>query len=142
MGRVISLLKLEEYGVFLFSGYLFTLLPYPWWLFPLLLLTPDLSMFGYAFGRAVGAITYNLVHHRLVALALFVLGSLVDDPVVSLAGVILLAHGSLDRALGFGLKHRDAFSHTHLGWIGRGKRGLEKSSVEGETTSATRKPAI
>jgi hypothetical protein len=111
---VTTLLRLEEFGVFLFSIYLFTLLPYRWWLFPLLLLTPDLSMFGYAFGPAIGAITYNLVHHRLVALALIVLGTLLHGPVVALAGVILLAHASIDRALGFGLKHQDAFSHTHL----------------------------
>ena len=35
-----------------------------------------------------------------------------------LAGVILMAHASFDRTLGHGLRYRDAFSHTHMGWIG------------------------
>lgn len=135
-----ALLRLEEFGVFLFSIYLFTQLPFPWWLFPLLLFAPDVSMFGYAFGPAVGAGTYNLVHHRLVALALFVLGILSHIPVVSLVGVILLAHASLDRALGYGLKHQDAFSHTHLGWIGKGRRKFEQPAVDGHSGSETRKP--
>ncbi|MFL0711613.1 MAG: DUF4260 family protein [Microcella pacifica] len=28
-------------------------------------------------------------------------------------------HVAVDRALGYGLKRPDAFTHTHLGWIGR-----------------------
>ena len=34
-------------------------------------------------------------------------------------GSIWLAHIGMDRALGYGLKLEDAFTHTHLGWIGR-----------------------
>lgn len=34
-------------------------------------------------------------------------------------GVILLGHSSLDRVLGYGLKHSDSFQNTHLGVIGR-----------------------
>jgi hypothetical protein len=35
-------------------------------------------------------------------------------PVVQLAGLIMIAHISMDRALGFGLKYPDDFGHTHL----------------------------
>lgn len=40
-------------------------------------------------------------------------------PLLQLAGVILLGHSSLDRVLGYGLKHADSFQNTHLGVIGR-----------------------
>lgn len=114
-----TLLRLEELGVFLFSIYLFSTLSYPWWVFPLLFLTPDLSMLGYAAGPRVGAFTYNLVHHKAVSLGLFVLGVWLSVPLISLIGVILLGHSSLDRVLGYGLKHSDSFKHTHLEMIGR-----------------------
>jgi len=112
------LLKLEELGIFLFAVYLFSVLSVDWWLFPLLLLTPDLSMVGYLAGPSVGAFTYNFIHHRVVALGLYSAGMLLQLPSLSVVGVILLAHASLDRVLGYGLKYRDAFAHTHLGTIG------------------------
>lgn len=112
------LLRLEELGVFLFSIYLFSTLPYPWWFFPALFFAPDLAMLGYALGPGAGARIYNVVHHRALALALFVVGVGMDVPWLSLAGAILLGHSSLDRVLGYGLKYADAFAHTHLGWIG------------------------
>ena len=33
-----------------------------WWLFGLLILAPDLSMFGYLAGPRVGAIAYSAIH--------------------------------------------------------------------------------
>jgi hypothetical protein len=112
-------LRLEELAGFLFSIYLFSLLSFPWWVYILLLLTPDLSMLGYAAGPRVGAFTYNLIHHKAVSLGLIVLGGLLSIPSISLAGTVLLGHLSLDRVVGYGLKHSDSFNHTHLGAIGR-----------------------
>ena len=112
-------LRLEEAGFFLFSIYLFTLLDVPWWLFPLLLFTPDVSMLGYLAGPRLGAAVYNLVHHRALALGCYVLGAALALPALALAGIILFSHSSLDRVLGYGLKHADSFNHTHLGRIGR-----------------------
>ena len=114
-----KLIKLEELGVFLFSIYLFSLLSYPWWFYPLFFFAPDLSMIGYIAGPRLGAITYNLIHHRAIALGLFVAGAFLHIPVLSFIGVILLGHSSLDRVLGYGLKYDDSFDHTHLGEIGR-----------------------
>ena len=116
------LLRLEELALFLFAGYLFSTLEYPWWLFAALLLAPDLAMAGSAFGSAAGALAYNVVHHRALALGLYAAGALAATPWISLIGVVLLAHPSLDRALGYGLKPSDWFAHTHLGWIGRAAR--------------------
>jgi hypothetical protein len=114
-----TLIRLEEFGQFLFSIYLFSLLPYPWWFYPLFFFAPDLSMLGYLISPRFGAVTYNLIHHKAIALGLFVVGALSHIPVISLMGVIFLGHTSLDRVLGYGLKHSDSFNNTHLGIIGR-----------------------
>ena len=114
-----TLVRLEELALFLFCLYLFWLLPFPWWYFPVLLFVPDLSMLGYLAGPMLGAVVYNFVHHRGLALAYYVAGALLAIPVLSLAGVIILAHSSLDRAMGYGLKLPESFNSTHLGRIGR-----------------------
>lgn len=111
--------RLEELGLFLFSIYLFVQLPFPWWYLPLLLFVPDLSMLGYLAGPRIGALIYNLVHHRALALLYYVLGMVLGSPELALAGIVLSAHSSLDRVLGYGLKLADGFSSTHLGKIGR-----------------------
>jgi hypothetical protein len=119
-----TIVRLEEFGIFLFAIYLFSTLAYPWWLFPLLLFVPDLSMVGYLKDTKVGAMVYNFFHFRGLALLLFVLGSFISLPLLSLIGVILFAHSSLDRVFGYGMKYGDSFENTHLGKIGR------KSSAE------------
>ena len=112
-------LKLEELAMFGLSIFLFTQLDFAWWWFPLLLFAPDLSMVGYLHSPQTGALIYNLVHHKAVGVALYVLGALLARPGVMLAGVILFGHSSMDRVLGYGLKYPDSFQHTHLGWIGK-----------------------
>lgn len=119
-----TVLRLEQVGFFLFSIYLFTQLDFAWWWFPLLLLTPDLSMLGYLAGPAVGAWTYNFVHHKGVALGVYLLGVWLAAPVLMLAGVILFGHSSMDRIFGYGLKYPDSFQHTHLGMLGGGQAKL------------------
>jgi hypothetical protein len=114
-----TILRLEELGLFLFAVYLFTLLPFPWWYFPLLLFVPDIGMTGYLAGPHAGAVVYNVIHHRALALLCYVAGAVWALPVLSLVGVIVFAHSSLDRVLGYGLKFPDQFAHTHLGQIGR-----------------------
>jgi hypothetical protein len=116
-----NILKLEEAGLLLLSILLFSQLDFAWWVYPILFLTPDLGMIGYAFGPRVGAATYNTTHHKGLAVVLYAAGLYLAVPVLALAGVIMLGHSSGDRVLGYGLKYPDAFQHTHLGWIGRRK---------------------
>ncbi len=111
-------LKLEELLLAVLAFYLFLPLGYAWWWFLVFFLTPDLSMVGYLLGPKVGAWSYNLVHHKGVAVAVFILGALLSMPEVQAAGLILLGHSSLDRVFGYGLKYPDSFHHTHLGRIG------------------------
>lgn len=107
-------LKFEEVSLFLFSIYLFSLLDFNWWFFPLFLLLPDLGMIGYLVNNRIGAIIYNAVHHKALALTVFVIGGIIGLQWLQLIGVILLAHSSLDRVFDYGLKYTDDFKHTHL----------------------------
>jgi hypothetical protein len=97
------LIKLEELAQFLFSIYLFSLLPYAWWVFPLFIFAPDVSLIGLLAGKRVGAITYNLIHHKAVALTAYMLGNLLGIPLLSLVGVLLFGHSSFDRMAGLQL---------------------------------------
>lgn len=114
-------IKLEELGMFLFSIFIFSLLPYEWWWFPLLILLPDISMIGYLVNNKVGAILYNIFHHKAVALAVLVAGYYLEEAAIILAGTILFGHSSMDRLFGYGLKTFQGFKYTHLGLIGGNK---------------------
>ena len=54
-----NLIAMEEVGIFLLSIYLFMELHYTWWIFPALLLVPDISMIGYFWNNRIGAMLYN-----------------------------------------------------------------------------------
>jgi len=111
-------LKLEELAQFVFGIYLFSNLDFEWWWFLVLILLPDMSMIGYALGNKIGAYSYNLFHHKAVAISVYLLGIYLDNSMVELAGVILFAHSAMDRMLGYGLKYTTSFTDTHLGKIG------------------------
>ena len=119
--RMENLIKLEELGLFILTIYLFIQLEYPWWLYPLLLFIPDISILGYMGSETSGAYIYNFLHHRGIAVILYIAGTLISQPVMALIGLILFAHSSLDRIFGYGLKHTAGFKHTHLGRIGKKK---------------------
>lgn len=114
-----TLIKLEEAALFALGIFLFSLLDYAWWLFPALLLAPDLSMIGYAFGNKTGAWIYNAAHHRGLAIVVYLLGVYIENNALLLIGTILLAHSSMDRMFGYGLKFEKGFKFTHLGEIGK-----------------------
>jgi len=114
-----NLLRLEGFALFVLSIFLFSHLPYPWWVYPLLFFVPDVSMIGYARNPRVGAVIYDVVHHYAVSIGLVLLGFFLGIPSMQLIGVILFGHSSLDRALGYGLKYEDSFQNTHMGRIGK-----------------------
>lgn len=114
-----TLLKLEELGQFLLSILLFNTLDYAWWVFPSLILLPDLSMIGYLANPKVGAWLYNLFHHKLFAVVVLAIGFFLPNPTVMLAGIILFGHSAMDRIFSYGLKYNDDFKNTHLGRIGK-----------------------
>jgi Domain of unknown function (DUF4260) len=117
-----NLIKLEEAALFALGLYGFSLLPYAWWWFAVLILAPDLSMLGYLAGNKAGAWAYNLFHHRAVAVAVYALGIYLNQPHLQLAGVMLFAHSAMDRFFGYGLKYEKGFAFTHLGEMGKAKQ--------------------
>ncbi len=113
--------------MFLLGIFAFSLLNFEWWWFPALLLTPDVGMIGYLFGNKTGAISYNLFHHKAVAVLVFSAGFYFTSEVLQLAGIILFAHSAFDRILGYGLKYEKGFKFTHLGEIGGNGKHLKTS---------------
>ncbi len=116
-----TLIKVEEAAQFALSIFLFTQLPFAWWVYPALLLVPDVSMIGYAFNNKAGAFMYNLFHHKALAIMIGVIGFYLGTDFILLAGIILFGHSSMDRMFGYGLKFNTGFGDTHLGEIGKGK---------------------
>ena len=110
-------LKIEELAQFILGIFLFSQLNFAWWWFAALLLTPDIGMIGYLINTKIGAFTYNFFHHKAVVSVLLILGVLLTNNYFLLAGLLLLAHSSFDRILGYGLKYSDSFKHTNVGYI-------------------------
>ncbi len=75
----------------------------------------DVSMIGYALNEKVGAFTYNLVHNSVVPTILLIVGIFSSSITVQVWAYAWLFHVGIDRALGYGLKHKTSFKHTHLG---------------------------
>lgn len=114
-----TILKIEEIAQFGLGIFLFSQLSFAWWVFPALLLLPDIGMLGYLINVKVGAICYNMFHHKGIALIFFLLGVLFLGENFTLIGIILFSHSALDRIFGYGLKYGDSFNHTHLGTLGK-----------------------
>lgn len=114
-----TVIKLEETALFILGIYLFSLLNFEWWWFLALILAPDLSMIGYAFGNKVGAFLYNIFHHKGIAILLYILGCYFKNEILQLIGIILFSHSAMDRIFGYGLKYEKGFKYTHLGEIGK-----------------------
>lgn len=114
-----KILKAEEWAQFAAAWWVAVYLGYSHWIFLAFLFTPDISMLGYLFNTRAGAFLYNFFHHKALAVIVTVSGLWLQNSDLQFVGIILFAHSSLDRALGYGLKYADDFQHTHLGWIGK-----------------------
>ena len=129
-----TLLKLEELAQFLLCLVLLLLKGVAWWWYLLLLVGPDIGMLGYLIGPRTGALTYNLLHHKGLALLVLLLAFVVEvgnmltnvNTVWLPIGLVLYGHASMDRVFGYGMKFGDNFHHTHLGWIGKLKNKEQK----------------
>jgi hypothetical protein len=115
--------RILRFEALLFLAALFVLyfrLHANWIVFLVLLLAPDIAMLGYLRDTRVGAWSYNAFHTYVGPLLTAALSFSIHW-LLPIA-VIWAAHIAMDRSLGYGLKHEDAFAHTHLGMIGRDNR--------------------
>lgn len=108
-------LRIEALAFFIFIIWIASEYSLNGWFFALFFLTPDLSMIPYVFNPEIGALSYNIFHSYYTGIAIFLFGELFfESKFVIFVGLLLLAHSTLDRAIGFGLKYSDRFKHTHL----------------------------
>lgn len=114
-----NIIRLEETAMLCLSIYLLSELHVEWWWYLILVFGPDIGMVGYAGGNKTGAITYNLFHHKGIAIAIFIAGCLMPNQLMQIIGIILFGHSSMDRIIGYGLKTDEGFKYTHLGMIGK-----------------------
>jgi hypothetical protein len=108
------LLHLEGAGILGLSLYFYGFGHYPWWLFAVLLLVPDLFMLGYLVNVKWGSAIYNLVHTVTGPILLLAVELAMAKPGFIPYALIWFAHIGMDRALGFGLKYPTFFKDTHL----------------------------
>ena len=116
------LLRIEGATLFAASIAVFAVQGQQWWLYPVLLLTPDIFMLGYLRDTKLGSIFYNLGHSYPVAALVTVLGFVFALPVTIAIGAIWFGHIGWDRMLGYGLKYGTSFKHTHLGDLEKPKK--------------------
>src|SRR5215467_7847856 len=114
-----TLIKLEELAMFTLSIFLMTRLSIhlDWWLYILLFFSPDIGAIGYLFNTKIGAITYNLFHHKAIAIGFYIAGIVTQNEYLQFVGLLLFGHSSFDRIFDYGLKYPDHFKHTHLGFL-------------------------
>src|SRR5688572_29720356 len=69
-----NLIRIEEAAMFALTAYLSTYLSYPVWLYWALFLSPDIGMLGYVINPAIGSLSYNLFHHKAIAIIFYIVG--------------------------------------------------------------------
>ena len=117
--KIVNILKLESFAFLIATIWAYYLVGASWLLFLVLILVPDVFMAGYLKDSKLGALVYNIGHMYIVPLSLLGIYLLFHILVLLPISIIWLAHISMDRMLGYGLKLDTGFKDTHLGNIGR-----------------------
>jgi hypothetical protein len=122
-------LKLEELAMWVGCLILLYVSQVDWWWYTLMFLGPDVSMIGYLINNKVGAWSYNLFHHKGIAIVILGIWLIMSLPHVAFVSadidqliyisIVILGHSSMDRFFGYGLKYENGFKFTHLGEIGK-----------------------
>lgn len=117
-GAPLRWLRTEGLLIFILSILLYSRTGASWWLFLILLLSPDLAMAGYWINPRFGSIAYNVAHSYVGPAILAGAALVTSHPAFLPYCLIWAAHIGMDRALGYGLKYPEAFKTTHLGHLG------------------------
>jgi hypothetical protein len=111
------MLHLEGAGVFIATIALFAQVDLAWWLYPLLLLVPDVFAIGYLINTIWGARIYNIGHLYVLPLALGIFALFTSWTLGMGLALIWVGHIGMDRMLGYGMKYPENFKETHLGRV-------------------------
>ncbi len=114
----IGIQRIENMALAVAVGTGFVVAGFDWWWLLALFIAFDLSMVGYAISPSLGAWTYNVVHNYAGPSLVLMLAVISDERVWVFLALVWSFHVAVDRALGYGLKFADHFSHTHLGDVG------------------------
>jgi hypothetical protein len=124
LADAVLLQRLEGLAALVLGVAIYAWLGQSWVIFAVLFLVPDLTMLGYVRSARFGALIYNL-GHTYAAPALLALAGLAIGPLAYGLAAIWAAHIGADRLLGYGLK-LESFEATHLGPIGKARRGRDR----------------
>jgi hypothetical protein len=113
------ILRIEGFVFLIATIWMYYTIGASWWWFALLLFLPDVSMVGYLKNPHLGAFLYNLGHNYVLPVVLLGLSIFFEIYILFPLSLVWIVHVSMDRALGFGLKHETHFKDTHLGKIGK-----------------------
>jgi hypothetical protein len=113
--RITLMLRIEGLAAFALATQAYFRLGWDWRLYAALFLVPDISLAGYLFDRKTGAWAYNVAHVYNLPVILGVVGFSAGKQWMLAAALVWVAHISIDRLLGFGLKYPEGIKHTHLG---------------------------
>ncbi len=122
--RAVQMVESALIGVLSLVGTI-VLAPHLWWFPFAVFFVFDLSALGYLRSPATGADWYNAAHTYAwpALVGVIALVTVTFSPEWSLwFALVAFAwafHVGFDRMLGYGLKLPDAFTHTHMGWIGK-----------------------
>jgi hypothetical protein len=118
-----KLIAIEELAQMLLCLYLLFQLPEHVTVLALipLFFVPDIFAAGFFVNNATGTFLYNFSHHKVVAIAMAVIGYFLPSNFLLQMGIIFYAHSCFDRTLGYGLKYLGNPSKTHLGYMGKEK---------------------
>jgi len=108
------ILRVENAVILISSIYWYSFCQFNWLVFAGLLLAPDIFMIGYFVDKTLGAHIYNIGHTYVLPVILLVYGLYSSQQTFMMIATIWIAHISLDRTLGFGLKYRSDFKDNHM----------------------------
>lgn len=109
-----NLIRLENICVFISVVSVYFIFGFSLWIFLLFLLVPDVSMVGYAINKDIGSKVYNLGHTYVIPIIITLLYLVTNEEVLLQISLIWLAHISMDRSIGYGLKYPSAFDKTTI----------------------------
>lgn len=114
LSKIRIFLILESVVIFIGALLIYLFLSGNWIIFLVLLFAPDIFAIGYLKNSRIGSIIYNIGHIYVWSIILIVIGILIDLNLLILFSLIWIAHISMDRAMGYGLKYPSDFKDTHM----------------------------